>query len=198
MRIGTWTCGMLIAMVSACASQQHSTTPAAPNPAAQTTTAQRASGDACPMMVDPTTTRITTSDTANGVAITFTTSAEVNALRARVHRMADMHNRMVNMRAGGGTHPGMHGGGMPPGMHGGGGMPSCTQGCPMHGGAMQGPMVPSRATAQDIDGGARLVLEPANPAQLATLRQQARTRTAMMQHGQCPMMAPANQRDQST
>lgn len=186
MRIGTWTCGILMAMASACASQQRTPPPAAPSPAAQPSTAQRAG--ACPMMVDPATTRITTSDTTNGVAITFTTSADVNALRTRVHGMADMHNRMVSMHAGGGMHPGMHGGGMHPGM----------QGCPMHGGAMHGSMVPSRATAQDIEGGARLVLEPTDPAQLATLRQQARTRTAMMQRGQCPMMAPTSDVDRNT
>jgi hypothetical protein len=58
------------------------------------------------------------------------------------------------------------------------------QGCEMH----QMKMVPSTATVVDIDGGARMVLVPNDPAQLAALRQHARDHATMMASGRCPMM----------
>jgi hypothetical protein len=102
------------------------------------------------MAVDGKNTRITTSDTSDGVAIVFTTQGNVNDLRARVRRMADKHNEM-------------------------------------HGGA-----APSRATEEDIPGGARLLLVPNRTADTAAVRQQARRHVAMMQKGQCPMMEPSS------
>jgi hypothetical protein len=56
----------------------------------------------------------------------------------------------------------------------------------MHGG-MQ--MVPSRATAEDIPGGARIVLVALDPSQRATLQRQARMHVGMMKKGECPMRA---------
>lgn len=72
-------------------------------------------------------------------------------------------------------------------------MHSGMMGSGMHGGMMIGRgrtmrMVPSRATIEDIPGGARLVLTPATPSQLGALREQARMRAAMMRQGRCPMM----------
>lgn len=181
MQIRTWFgCALLMASftATACGSRQRSAEPApsAPPPA-QTAHAPGGSGGECPMMIDPATTQVTASDTSDGIALVFTTSGDVAELRARVRRMADMHNQMAGMHGGGTTGPG--------GMHGGG----------MHGGHGTGPMhmhmVPSRASVEDVPGGARLLLVPTDPAQLAALRQQARMHADMMAKGQCPMAAPA-------
>jgi hypothetical protein len=84
--------------------------------------------------------------------------------------MAEMHTKMGEMH-----HGGMIGSGgeMYGEMMGSGGM---------HGGM---PMVPSRATVEDIPGGARLVIAPDDPAQVAALRDHARPHVAMMQKGEC-------------
>jgi hypothetical protein len=119
-------------------------------------------------MMPPAGTQIVASDTSDGIAITFTTSGDVADLRARIHHLADMHNNMSGMHHGGGMHEGMGSGDTHEGMKG------------MH-------MVPSRATAEDIDGGARIVLVPTDAAQLAALRTHVREHAAMMQKGECPM-----------
>jgi hypothetical protein len=49
-------------------------------------------------------------------------------------------------------------------------------------------MVPSSARAEDIDGGARIVLTPKDPAQLSELRAHVRDHATMMANGRCPMM----------
>lgn len=120
---------------------------------------------------------IATAETPNGVALQFTTTGDVAGLRARVHRMAEMRNRMM------GSGPGMQGSGMMcgGGMHGG-----------MMGGGMTMRMVPSHASVEDIPGGARLVLTPVDPSQLGALRAHANQMAAMMRQGRCPMFqAPA-------
>ena len=61
----------------------------------------------------------------------------------------------------------------------------------MHGGSGdmdQMKMAPSSARAEDVDGGARIVLTPADPAQLADLRTHVREHAAQMASGHCPMM----------
>ena len=103
-------------------------------------------------------TQIAVADVDGGIGVTFTTSGDVADLRARVHPMAEMHASRVS-----GEHAGMMSG--------------------MH---MQ--MVPSRAVAEDIDGGARVVLTPNDPAQLDALRAQANQHADMMRRGECPMM----------
>lgn len=113
----------------------------------------------CPMEVPGT--QVSVADTQDGVAITFTTSGEVAQLRQRVHAMAAMHEHMMS-------------GGM---MGSGGAMGSS--------GMM---MVPSDARAEDIQGGARLVLTPKDPAQLAQLRDHVHAHAAQMARGDCPMM----------
>jgi DNA-binding transcriptional LysR family regulator len=158
-----WTCAALLLLaVGGCSSGHAGTQP--PATAAAPAQPTHTHGAGCPMMMDPATTQITTADTSNGVAVTFTTDGDVNDVRARARHMADMHNQMAAM------HGGAAGGGM-------------------HGMAM----VPSRATAEDLPGGARVVLVPADPAQLATLRQQVHMHTAMMQQGKCPMMEHGSQ-----
>lgn len=175
MRDRSWIWSATLAVtIAACASRHASAPPAQPAPP-PAETARPPGGGMCPMMIDPATTQITTSDTSDGVAITFTTTGDVNALRARVRQMAEMHNRMAGMQGGG-----MQGGGMQRGgMQGGG----------MQGGMMHMQMVPSRATVEEIPGGARLVLVPVDPTQVASLRQHARVHAEMMQKGKCPMMA---------
>ena len=163
-RISRWLSRtLLIGTFAACGSQYQTSSqpPQAPAPTAQASP----HGEMCPMMVDPATTQITTMDTNDGVAITFTTmTSDVNALRTRVHQIADMHNRMAMQQGG----------------------------CP-HAGAMREGMmmVPSRAMAQDIEGGTRVVLVPNDPSQLETLREQARMHADMLQRGECPMMHPS-------
>jgi hypothetical protein len=51
-----------------------------------------------------------------------------------------------------------------------------------------GMMMPAAtATVEDIEGGARLVLRPKNPAQLEALREHARMRAGRMARGECPL-----------
>ena len=69
-------------------------------------------------------------------------------------------------------------------------------------GMMGKQMVPARASVEDVPGGARLVLTPVDPAQLAALREQMRSHAAMMGKGECPMMesgpsAPAEQKPET-
>ena len=103
-------------------------------------------------------TKVSAVDTSDGVAMVFTTSSDPADLRARVRAMAEMHNKMHATGSG-----------------------SAAMG-------RRGRMVPSAATAEEVPGGARLVFRPLDPAQLATLRDQARHRAEMMQKGDCPMM----------
>lgn len=49
-------------------------------------------------------------------------------------------------------------------------------------------MVPSHAAVDDVDHGARIVLTPDDPAQLAALRDHVHAHVEMMKSGRCPMM----------
>ncbi len=176
MRIRSWSsCALLVAAIAACGSRQRSTEPATSAPAPAQTHQQPGGGAMCPMAG----TQIVTSDTSDGVEIVFTTTGDVADLRARVRHMADMHNQMAGAQGGG-----MQGGGM----QGSGMQGSGMQGSGMQGSGMGMNMVPSRASVEDVSGGARLVLVPMDPSQLAALRQQARMHAERMQKGQCPMM----------
>lgn len=146
----------------------------------------------CPMQVPGTT--VTSEDVEGGVALVFTTTSkgDVAELRQRVQRMAEMHNQHhaaggMMMGCCGAAAPHEQGPGAGPGHEAGG--PGSTM---MGGGMMGGGMMMPAATAsvEDIEGGARLVLRPKDPAQLGALRQHVRARAERMQHGECPMMAP--------
>ena len=164
---------MMILVVAACGSKQPP--PAATASAAPPTAAQPpAGGEMCPMM-PPAGTQIVATDTSDGIAIAFTTTGDVAGLRAHVRRMAEMLAKM------GETDHGCTAMGSGERMGSG----------DMHGRMMGGPMVPSRATVEDIPGGARLVLVPNDPAQVAALREHVRSHVAMMQQGKCPMMQQA-------
>ena len=135
----------------------------------------------CPMQVPGTT--ATTADVEGGVALSFTTSTDVADGRQRVRRMAEMHNQHHS----GGMMMGPQGAGSAPGEHeherG-----ACCGGERVSGGMM---MVPAAtASVEDVQGGARLVLRPRDPAQLEALREHVRMHAARMAQGECPMMAP--------
>lgn len=168
----SWWLGALLAIAAGCGSTQSNPRTAAGGPPAPR---GPAGGEMCPMMMEA---QIVASDTNDGAAIAFTTTGDVAGLRMRVRRMADMRNRMAGGMMGTGEGDGMRGGG-DAGMRGGG-----TQ----RGGMGMMQMVPARASVEEIPGGARLVLTPADPARLATLREQTRAQVAMMQRGECPMM----------
>ena len=124
----------------------------------------------CPMAIPGT--QVSAADTSTGEALTFSTTSpdQVAELRTRVRAMADMHNQH---HASGGMHEGMH---QPGGMMSGGGMANM-------------PMPPpSTATVEDTDAGARLVLTPQDPAQMAQLQSAVRAHAGMMQQGGCGMM----------
>lgn len=152
----------LIAVGFACGSSttKSQTTASAPPPAAQ-------QAGQCPMK-EMAGAKVTATDTSDGVAVEFTTTGDLAALRAHVRKLADMHNGM-EMHHDGDMHAGM-----------GSGMK----------------MVPSRATVEDISGGARIVLVPNDPAQLADLRSHVREHAAMMNKGECPMMGTQPQQAQ--
>jgi hypothetical protein len=128
----------------------------------------------CPMAVKGTT--VKTEDVDGGIALEFTTSTgDVADLRRRVRHMAEMHEhhdqRMMSGRGSGGC------------------------GCMMGGQGMTGgkmKMTPSTASAEDIEGGARLVLRPKDPEQLEVLRGHVRLHSLHMAEGGCPMMSPAS------
>jgi hypothetical protein len=123
-------------------------------------------------------------DTDTGVALTFTTpSGDVDDLRRRVRHMAQMYEMHEggrgmmwrHMHSGGGPGPGPHGPGMGmgPGMGG------------MHG---RGPLPPVEATVEEVDRGARIILQPKDSAQLDALRERVRMHRARMQTGECWML----------
>jgi hypothetical protein len=156
-----------------CASSQANRQPAAAEPQAapppmrpqQGTRGGSMGGDMagmCPMAVEGTTVRA--EDVEGGAAIVFTTTGDVAELRRRVAHMADMHNQ---------HHGDGHGHMM--GMHG-----------MMAGGMM---MPPATARSEEIEGGARLVLTPRDPAELANLRQHVHQHAEQMASGRCPMMS---------
>lgn len=165
--------------VLACGSGQSSKTTTSPPPPAHA-----GSSEMCSMMPRPGT-NIVATDTEDGIAIAFTTTGDVAELRTRIHRMAEMHEHMSGMHHD--MHSGMSGGMGSGAMGGGGGGGMAGMGSGEPGMQMQMQMVPSRATVEDIAGGARLLLVPADPTQLSELRTHVREHAAMMQKGECPM-----------
>ena len=142
---------------------------------------------ACPMLVQGTT--VHTTDTPDGVAMTFTTtSGDVAELRNRVRAMAER----MNERSSGPM--GMHGNMMKgrsdvgsPGM--GSGMQHMMTSDDRGSGWMMG-MPPSRAQSDDVEGGARLRIAPLEGSKLDEMKERMRNRAQMMnQRHDCPMAA---------
>jgi hypothetical protein len=122
-------------------------------------------GDRCPMKVPGTT--VASVDVDGGASLVFVTMGDVPELRDRVRAMAEMHNRR---QAGGGMMMGNKGPGEAGGSQGltaGETMPAAT------------------ASADDVEGGARLVLVPTDPAQLKSLRAHTRMHADRMTRGEC-------------
>jgi hypothetical protein len=156
----------------------------------------------CPMQVPGTTVAATEVEGGIGLAFT-TTTGDVADLRQRVGHMAEMHNQRSGhmmmgahgVPAAGASAEHQHGSQAAAGHDGGdhGGM--------MMGGGMMMPA--ATASAEDVEGGARLVLRPNDPAQLGALREHVRIKAQRMAGGECPMMslggggesAPANPGD---
>ena len=131
----------------------------------------------CPMTVPGT--QVSAADTETGEALAFSTSSpdQVSELRTRVHAMADMHNQRHSGDTGAAGATGQ--GGM--GAEQGTGMGGDTSGMHMP--------PPSTATVEDTDTGARLVVTPKDPTQLAQLQSTVRSHAEMMQQqGSCGMM----------
>lgn len=137
----------------------------------------------CPVEVPGTS--VTVEDTATGAAFVFVTTGDVGELRRRVAAMAKMHNEHhASMGAmpdgtgsgGGGGHAGhdMGGGGMGGHDMGGGGQ----------GGMMI--MMHSKATATDVQGGARFELT-VDPANVGKLQGEMRMHAQHMAAGTCAM-----------
>jgi hypothetical protein len=141
----------------------------------------------CPMAVEGTTARA--EDVEGGAAMVFTTTGDVAELRRRVAHMAEMHNR---------HHGEEHERGM--------GMQSARPGSGAghaHGGAgrsggMMMKMPPATARSEEVQGGARLVLVPRNPADLTMLREHVHAHAQQMASGKCPMMSPHGEGAEAT
>ncbi len=102
-------------------------------------------------------TRVELQSTEAGVAMVFTNrGGRLKELRDRVRSMAELHNEAMRAHAGADSES-------PPGLQ---------------------PL--SRASAEDVEGGGRLVLTPADPAELGALRAHAASRVQRMrQTGAC-------------
>ena len=153
-------------------------------------------GDGCPMTVAGTS--VTVEDTPVGGVLVFVTTGDAEAVRARVRAWADAHNQhhgamgplptgeeSADGGGGGGHDHGGHGGDSGHGGHGGRGGHAGHGG----GGGDGGPMaisIHSRATAIDIDGGARLELI-AFPDQLGAMRDELRGHAEHLAMGHCAM-----------
>jgi hypothetical protein len=138
----------------------------------------------CPMKVEGTTRQVVKLDDA--VVMDFTTTGDVEELRQRVQKMAQMHEKMH--AEGGMMHGGMHG----------------EQGQMQHGKMQNGKMTEKQrqmrqqmmqmmsdvtVTTEEIDAGMRMKFTPKDAAQADKLYQMMQKHTQMMQeNGQCPMM----------
>lgn len=122
----------------------------------------------CPMAVEGTT--VHTEDVDGGIAMVFVTTGDQAELRERVARMAKMHDEhhAEGQHAG---HHADHGAGHHADHGGGGKVPA------------------SAARVEDVDGGARLVLTPRDPAELPALVEHVRGHAEAMATGSCPMMS---------
>jgi hypothetical protein len=140
----------------------------------------------CPMQVPGTTVAATEVDGGMGLAFT-TTTGDVAELRQRVRHMAEMHNQPGGHKMMGSQGTAAPGAGAKH-QHG-------SQAGAGHGGMMMGGgrMMPAAtASAEDIESGARLSLQPKDPAQLGALSEHVRMKAQRMAAGHCQMMSPGS------
>lgn len=135
----------------------------------------------CPMQVEGTTREIVRLD--NAVAMDFTTTGDVEELRARVENMPE---HLAKMQREGGQMPQGHG------HHGEGGQMRHEQMSEEHQ-EMRRQMMEMMADVtletEPIEDGMRLTFTPADASQVDALYQMMQSHARMMQQeGQCPMM----------
>jgi hypothetical protein len=153
-----------------------------PSPATTTTKTQVPAGEpACPVTVAGTS--VTAEDTANGAALVFVTTGDVPELRKRVVAMAKTHNEhhaaMGPLPTGSETGGGGHDHHDHAVMQAAGSAPA-----PAAGGSMIG--VHSKASAEDIEGGAKLVFT-AFPDGVAKIQDELRMHAQHLATGSCKM-----------
>lgn len=148
-----------------------------------------ASDPSCPVEVPGTS--VAVEDTATGAALVFVTTGDVAELRRRVEAMAAMHNehhgKMGPLPTGEGPaagHAGHDMGGMDHSQHDMKGMDHAGGKHAGHAGGMI--TIHAKASKEDVDGGARLVLVVA-PADVAALGDQLRMHVQHMAAGTCTM-----------
>jgi len=154
-------------------------------PATSSTTPKTAGGasdPSCPVAVPGTS--VTVEDTATGAALVFVTTGDAAEVRRRAAAMAKMHNDhhsamgpLPDQSGAGGGHAGHDMGGGHAGHDMGGGHAG-------HAGGMIG--VHSRATASDIEGGAKITFV-ANGDGVAKLQSELRMHAQHMAAGTCAM-----------
>ncbi len=167
----------------------------AKEPTPPTTTAQ---GDPhCPVEVPGTS--VSVEDTATGAAIVFVTTSDVTELRKRVADVAKMHNdhhgamgALPDGTEAGGGHAHHHGGHDMSAMgseHAGHTMPAGGEhaGHDMGGGGLSAMIsVHSKAAAEDIEGGAKIVFT-SFPDDVANLQSELRMHAEHLSSGTCAM-----------
>lgn len=107
---------------------------------------------ACPLGVEDAT--VVAENTADGIALIFTSSSHVQDLRERGRDAAKLHGPFGRLGKG---HDDRHGGGS-------------------HHGLQAGALPQARASAEDIEGGVRVTLVPLDPSELESLRTRATAR----------------------
>ncbi len=153
-------------------------------------TRQQRMADACPMTVSGT--EVKSREVPNGVALIFTTEDDVDALRQRVDRFAQLHNEQSSapMPESGLQQPPGSSGATGTGSESGSSLEGSQAEQGQHHGQHHG-SVASRAEVEEIDRGAQIVFTPRNPSELSQLRQEAKREAEQMSGGECPMMGAA-------
>lgn len=186
MRISPVLASLTFSLLAACGGSGGTTN----GPATPTATATTDRHPSCPMAVPGTS--VTVEDTDTGAALVFVTTGDAAEVRRRVGNIAEMHNKHhgsmgplpTGNETGDGHDHASHGGPDMAGSHGAhhaGGAQGRHSG---HAGGMIG--VHSAASAEEIDGGARLALVVA-PADVAKLQEQLRAHAQQMSGGSCEM-----------
>jgi hypothetical protein len=176
---------LLSLLLAACGGASQSAAPSTPAP--QAAPAPADDDPSCPVAVPGTS--VSVEDTDTGAALVFVTTSDAAELRRRVASMASMHNDQHgamgplptgNEEAGHAGHD-MHA------MHGGDHAGHDMSGGGEHAGHAGGMVsVHSKAIAEDIDGGARLVFV-ATPNDVATLQDELRMHAQHFAAGTCQM-----------
>jgi hypothetical protein len=139
--------------------------------------------ESCPAAVQDTSAQAT--DTADGITMTFTTTGDVQELRKSARAMADRINERSDAAANGGSESRMA---LDHGMMGGAMMGGSMQRNAHAGDETTGePMPPTRTRVEDVPGGARIVMAPADPSTIDEWRRGMWDRVLNMTAGRsCP------------